>query len=78
MNEKNITSLSEVKEEKLHAFNRERYGDVIRRFRTEKGLNQPQLAATVGVNKNAVSKAETMIKTAATLYRILFKVSHAG
>ena len=58
MNEKNITSLSEVKEEKLHAFNRERYGDVIRRFRTEKGLNQPQLAAMVGVNKNAVSNWE--------------------
>ena len=58
MNEKNITFRSEVKEEKLHAFNRERYGDVIRRFRTEKGLNQPQLAAMVGVNKNAVSNWE--------------------
>ena len=58
MNEKNITSLSEVKDEKLHAFNRERYGDVIRRFRMEKGLNQPQLAAMVGVNKNAVSNWE--------------------
>lgn len=58
MNEKNITSLSEVKEEKLHAFNREKYGDVIRRFRMEKGINQPQLAAMVGVNKNAVSNWE--------------------
>lgn len=58
MNEEKITSFEEVKEEKLHAFNRERYGDVIRRFRTEKGLNQPQLAALIGVNKNAVSNWE--------------------
>lgn len=53
-----ITSMEEIKEEKLHAFNRERYGDVIRRFRTEKGLNQPQLAGLLGVNKNAVSNWE--------------------
>ncbi len=58
MKETKITSMEEVKEEKLHAFNRERYGDVIRRFRTEKGLNQPQLAGLIGVNKNAVSNWE--------------------
>jgi len=58
MTDKKITSIAEAKEEKLHAFNREKYGDVIRRFRTEKGLNQPQLAAMVGVNKNAVSNWE--------------------
>ena len=56
MDGKKIASISEIKEEKLHAFNRERYGDVIRRFRMEKGLNQPQLAALIGVNKNAVSR----------------------
>lgn len=53
-----IASIAELKEEKLHAFNREKYGDVIRRFRTEKGINQPQLAAMIGVNKNAVSNWE--------------------
>ena len=58
MTDKKITSIAEAKEEKLHAFNREKYGDVIRRFRTEKGLNQPQLAALIGVNKNAVSNWE--------------------
>ncbi len=58
MNERKIASLEEIREDKLHAFNRERYGDVIRRFRTEKGLNQPQLAALLGVNKNAVSNWE--------------------
>ncbi|MBQ2957160.1 MAG: hypothetical protein IJE08_11935 [Clostridia bacterium] len=44
MNDQKITSLAEAKEEELYAFNRERYGDVIRRFRMEKGFNQPQLA----------------------------------
>lgn len=58
MTDQKITSMEEIKEEKLHAFNRERYGDVIRRFRTEKGLNQPQLAGLLGVNKNAVSNWE--------------------
>ena len=58
MDGKKIASISEIKEEKLHAFNRERYGDVIRRFRMEKGFNQPQLAALIGVNKNAVSNWE--------------------
>lgn len=58
MNDKKITSMEEAKEERLHAFNRERYGEVIRRRRTEKGFNQPQLAALIGVNKNAVSNWE--------------------
>lgn len=58
MDEKKVVSIAEMKEEKLHAFNREKYGDVIRRFRAEKGINQPQLAALIGVNKNAVSNWE--------------------
>ncbi len=58
MNDQKITSIAEAKEEKLHAFNRERYGEVIRKYRTEKGINQPQLAGMIGVNKNAVSNWE--------------------
>lgn len=58
MADKKITSIAEAKEEKLHAFNRERYGEVIRKYRTEKGINQPQLAGMIGVNKNAVSNWE--------------------
>jgi len=48
-----------LKGEELFAFNKARYGDIIRKYRIKKGLNQPQLAKLVGVSKNAIPNWET-------------------
>ena len=37
----------------------ERFGEYIRRLRIEKGLNQTQLAAKIGVDSGGLSKIET-------------------
>ena len=54
----NITHLAEAKMKKLYEFNKEQYGDRIRALRINCGLSQPQLAARVGVKKNAVCNWE--------------------
>ena len=47
-----------LKGDELFAFNKERYGDTIRKYRVKKGLNQPQLAKLLGVTKNAIPNWE--------------------
>lgn len=37
----------------------ERFGEFIKRLRTEKGLNQTQLAAKIGLDSGGLSKIET-------------------
>lgn len=37
----------------------ERFGEFIRRLRIEKGLNQTQLAAKIGIDSGGLSKIET-------------------
>ena len=47
-----------LKGEELFAFNKARFGDTIRKYRIQKGLNQPQLARILGVSKNAIPNWE--------------------
>ena len=47
-----------LKGDELFAYNKERYGDTIRKYRIKKGLNQPQLAQMLGVTKNAIPNWE--------------------
>ena len=54
----NITHLAEAKAKELYQFNKEQYGERIRALRIKCGLSQPQLAAKVGVKKNAVCNWE--------------------
>ena len=56
---KSIGRPSVLKGEKLFAFNKAHYGDTIRKYRIQKGLNQPQLAKLLGVSKNAIPNWET-------------------
>lgn len=53
-----IVSLASHKKEKLHALNKEMYGEVIRTWRQYRGISQTQLADTLGLSKNLVSNWE--------------------
>jgi transcriptional regulator with XRE-family HTH domain len=55
----NITSLTDAKALKLLSFNKQKYGDVIRKFRQNRDLTQPQLAKLLGVQKNYISNWES-------------------
>ena len=54
----NVISLSDAKEAKLFAFNKEHYGDVIRNNRKKMNYTQLQVAKMVGVSKNHVTNWE--------------------
>ena len=54
----NIVSLAGHKKEKLHALNREMYGEVIRTWRQHRGISQTQLTEALGLSKNLVSNWE--------------------
>lgn len=54
----NAPNLPDARKEKLYAFNKETYGDIIRKSRQNRGYNQPQLAEILGVSKNLVSNWE--------------------
>ncbi len=53
-----IDNLSKTKEEKTRALNKCVYGDRIREFRLMRGMNQPQLAAKLGITKNSITNWE--------------------
>lgn len=55
----NITNLADAKALKLFAFNKQKYGDVIRKFRQDRDMTQPQLARVLGVQRNYVSNWES-------------------
>lgn len=52
---KKIVRMEKAHAEKVAAFNRETYGEVIRASRLRRGLSQPQLAALLNTSKNYVS-----------------------
>lgn len=54
----NIVSISDQKKEKLHALNKEMYGEVIRTCRQHRGISQTQLTEALGLSKNLVSNWE--------------------
>jgi len=54
----NIGRPSILKGEELFAYNKAHYGDTIRKYRIQRGLNQPQLAKMLGVSKNAIPNWE--------------------
>ena len=54
----NIVSITEAKEARLFAFNKEHYGNVIRDNRKKRGLTQQQVANLTGVSKNHVTNWE--------------------
>ena len=56
--EGNIVSLAGHKKEKLHALNKEMYGEVIRTWRQHRGISQTQLTEALGLSKNLVSNWE--------------------
>ena len=56
--EDNIVSLTDHKKEKLHAHNREMYGDIIRTWRQHRGISQTQLTQALGLSKNLVGNWE--------------------
>lgn len=56
--EGNIVSLAGHKKEKLHALNKEMYGEVIRTWRQYRGISQTQLTEALGLSKNLVSNWE--------------------
>lgn len=53
-----IMSLSAHKKEQLYAFNKEQYGEIIRKGRMRRGINQIQLAEILGLSRNLVSNWE--------------------
>ena len=55
---KKIVRMEKARAEKVAAFNRETYGEVIRASRLRRGLSQPQLAALLSTSKNYVSNWE--------------------
>ena len=55
---KKIVRMEKARAEKVAAFNRETYGEVIRASRLRRGLSQPQLAALLNTSKNYVSNWE--------------------
>lgn len=56
--EDNIVSLAGHKKEKLHALNKEMYGEVIRTWRQYRGISQTQLTEALGLSRNLVSNWE--------------------
>lgn len=56
--EDNIVSLADHKKEKLHALNKEMYGEVIRTWRQYRGISQTQLTEALGLSRNLVSNWE--------------------
>lgn len=56
--EGNIASLAGHKKEKLHAANKEMYGEAIRTWRQYRGISQTQLTEALGLSKNLVSNWE--------------------
>lgn len=55
---KKIVRMEKARAEKVAAFNRETYGEVIRASRLRRELSQPQLAALLNTSKNYVSNWE--------------------
>lgn len=55
---KKIVRIEKARAEKVAAFNRATYGEVIRASRLKRGLSQPQLAAILNTSKNYVSNWE--------------------
>ncbi len=53
-----ITKLPSAKVEKTKALNKSVYGNRIREFRLLRGMNQPQLAAVLGITKNSITNWE--------------------
>ena len=47
---KKIVRMEKARAEKVAAFNRETYGEVIRASRLRRGLSQPQLAALLNLS----------------------------
>lgn len=56
--EDNIVSLAGHKKEKLHALNKEMYGEVIRTWRQYRGISQTRLTEALGLSRNLVSNWE--------------------
>ena len=54
----NIRKISDAKEARLFAYNKEHYGNTIRDYRKRKGLTQQQVADMTGVSKNHVTNWE--------------------
>lgn len=57
--ESNIRYTQGSRSSRVTAYNRSTYGERIRRYRTERGLSQPKLAAELGVHRNYISNWES-------------------
>lgn len=55
---RSVLSFPQTKAESTRLHNKARFGDRIRALRIARGLNQPQLAALLGVTKNAITNWE--------------------
>ena len=62
-------ALAQTKGERTKMQNKAAFGSRIREYRIKKGLSQPQLAALLGVTKNAVTNWEAGASRPSRAYR---------